>query len=34
MVEEALTGSEATGPPLNLGENRADVEEEKVGEYS
>lgn len=34
MADEALAGSEETGPPLNLGENRADVEEEKVGEYS
>lgn len=31
MVEDTLTGSEDKGPPLSLGENRADVKE-KVGE--
>lgn len=34
MVEDVLTGSEETGPPLNLGENRENDEEEKGGEYS
>jgi hypothetical protein len=32
MADEALVGSEDTEPPLKLGEYRADVEEEKIGE--